>query len=151
MSLSEIADKLDSLVNDPQEESEEEGGEGTTLVAEDAHAAIAQVLSYALGEGVTDADMLAEALISAAVMIESDNELQTGDMSITTLQFLESITDAYRAKLMERVGGDADGQPNMDPVEHAAYYYAAHGMFPPGAPRDVVVGAMKKIASLPKQ
>lgn len=114
-------------------------------VAEARHA-LSLLAHVAQRHASAPATQVGEALHLGAVALESAHQLPPHELSVDVLVYLESLTKSYRDALMERVGADAAGRPDMSPVDHAAYYYSAHGMFPPGASRETIVGALKKIA-----
>jgi len=140
------ANKIDSLLH-PLQESEE------PALMDDARGAVVSLFQKGLSSVTSDHTPfeLGEALVAGAYVCEDENALAEHDIAVQVLLYLEQVTAGARALVQERVGGDADSRPDMNPVDHAVYYYNAHGKFPANADRKTVVGAMKKLAALPKK
>lgn len=150
--LIENAKLIDSLLLGESEEVEREIEPRATVELSEARSAALQivrhVLEHAQDEGMMD---LGRLVAEAAQTVEEDNNLTTADVGITALVALEQITAGLRLAVMERVGEDPSGRPDLDPVEHALRYYEAHGRFPALTSKKAIMGAMKKLASLPKK
>lgn len=97
------------------------------------------------------APMIGEALEAGTLAVETEEGLPPGTVAIEALRVLESITASFRTALIERMGADPDGRPDLTPVDFAVQYYMAHGMFPPAADKQTVAGALRKLSGLPKK
>jgi len=148
--LIEDAKLIDSLLQTESEEAHVEPREAVEWdeAQKGALTIVKKVLEQAGGQSFTD---LGRLVAEAAQKVEEDNNLTTGDIGVPALIALESLTAGVRQAVMERVGEDPNGRPDLDPVEHAFRYYMSHGRFPELTSKKAITGAMKKIASLPKK
>jgi hypothetical protein len=145
MSLSTIASKLDAVLVKKDESVQEETIDGRVQALD--------LLRYIFTKELTpDAgSMIGEALEAGSLAVEVEEGLEPGTVSIEALRMLESITSAFRKALIERMGSDAAGRPDMTPADFAVNYYMAHGMFPPAADKATVAAALRKLSGLPKK
>lgn len=149
--LIEDAKLIDSLLQHEDEEAREIEPREAVEWDEARDAAHKLVISVLENAGDTAPMDLGRLIGEAAQTVEEDNNLNTADMGIVALATLEQITAGLRLAVMERVGEDPSGRPDLDPVEHALRYYEAHGRFPALTSKKAIMGAMKKMASLPKK
>lgn len=145
MSLSTIASKLDAVLDQQAEAPTQESVDGREQALD--------LLRYVFTKQLSpdSAQQIGEALEAGTLAVETESGFDPGTVSIETLKFLEAITDAFRTALIERMGSDPEGRPDMNPVDFCAHYYLAHTKFPPNATKQQIAGAMRKIAGLPKK
>ena len=144
MSLSAIASKLDQVIDAKQPVAENYDNSREQAI---------DLLRYVFSKDLLpdSATAIGEALEAGALAVETENGVERGTISIEALCFLESAVASFRNALIERMGGDAEGRPDMNPVDFTAQYYQVHGKFPASADKKVIAGAMKKLAGLPKK
>lgn len=143
MNLSSIASKLDQVIDAKPAAQESVDGREQAL----------GLLRYIFSKELSpdSAQQVGEALEAGTLAVESEEGFEPGTVSIEALRFLESIVDSFRTALIERMGADPEGRPDMNPVDFCAQYYMAHGKFPHAATKQQIAGAMRKLASLPKK
>lgn len=145
MSLSTIASKLDAVLDQKAETSVQESADGREQALD--------LLRYIFSKELSpdSAQQIGEALEAGTLAVETESQLDPGTVSIEALRFLEAVVDSFRSSLIERMGSDPEGRPDMNPVDFCAQYYMAHTKFPPNATKQQIAGAMKKLAGLPKK
>jgi len=134
MGLKKIAESLDAQLRSANAHIE---GHRSKIIESDERKMAHHILAYVLERSSvgTDPYELGAAMVQGAQIGESESG---GVLAEPVIEFLEAVLEGARSTLDERYGGDP---VTLDPVEHAAQYYQAHGKWPESATSGLIAKA----------
>ena len=140
MGLKNIAESLDAQLRAADAHIE---GRRAKIIESDERKMAHHIMAYVLerSSAGTDPFDLGAAMVQGAQIGESESG---GVLTEPVLEFLEAVLEGARSALDERYGGEP---LTLDPVQHAAQYYQAHGKWPESATPGVIAKAKAALNS----
>jgi len=140
MGLKNIAESLDATLRSAGEHIEARQAQ---IVESDERKMAHHIMAYVLERSTAGSDPydLGAAMVQGAQIGEDESG---GALTQPVLNFLEELLDGARDALNERYGGEP---LTLDPVQHAAQYYQAHGKWPEGATAGLIAKAKAALNS----